>query len=69
MKLTKSQKEELISLFNEVDVKEMEVDGIDEEKTKWFRFGSYNGLVVATKLIEAIQEPTKRNPNRQRDSN
>lgn len=61
MKLTKKQKTEIINLFKMVDVKQLEIDLEDEGKVKWFRFGSYNGMQIATEIIKAIdEEPTKK---------
>jgi len=56
MQLTKTQKKELIDLFKMVDVKKLDIDVDDENKQKWFRFGSYNGLQIAAEIIKAIQE-------------
>ena len=56
MSLTKKQKEEILKLFEAVDVKKLEIDISDEEKTKWFRFGSYNGIQIAIEIINMIKE-------------
>lgn len=56
MQLTKTQKKEIIDLFKLVDVKEMSIDGVDDSKQKWFRFGSYNGIAIASEIIKAISE-------------
>lgn len=58
MHLTKTQKKELLDLFKMVDVKKLEIDGFDEKKQKWFRFGSYNGMQIASEIIKAIPEKT-----------
>lgn len=61
MKLTKKQKTGIIDLFKMVDVKQLEIDLEDEGKMKWFRFGSYNGMQIATEIIKAIdEEPAKK---------
>lgn len=54
--LTKAQKKEIIDAFKMVDVKEMSIDGVDEQKQKWFRFGSYNGIAIASEIIKAMGE-------------
>lgn len=56
MNLTKKQTNEILELFKMVDVRDMEIDGVDEEKEKWFRFGSYNGLQVAIEIVKALEE-------------
>lgn len=61
MKLTKKQKNEIIEMFKSVDVKRLEIDIDDEQKVKWFRFGSFNGMQIATEIIKAIdEEPIKK---------
>ena len=54
MKLTATQKKELIELFKSVDVKKLDVEIGDSASVKWFRFGSYNGLQIAIEIINAI---------------
>lgn len=56
MPLNKAQKKEILDLFKQVDVKKLEIDGVDEAKTKWFRFGSHNGMAIASEIIKAIPE-------------
>lgn len=56
MPLTKAQKKELIDLFKNVDVKQINIENVDEHKQKWFRFGSYNGLSIASEIVKAIPE-------------
>lgn len=58
MQLTKTQKKELLEIFKSVDVKKLEIEGFDEKNRKWFRFGSYNGLAIASEIIKAIPEKT-----------
>ena len=62
MKLTKKQKKDILELFKMVDVKKLEIDIEDETKTKWFRFGSYNGMQIATEIIKAIDEEYTKKP-------
>jgi len=54
--LTKEQKKELLGLFKKVDVKKLDIDVDDESKQKWFRFGSYNGMQIASEIIKMIPE-------------
>lgn len=56
--LTKADKTALISAIKKVDVKKMEIEDQPENITKWFRFGSYNGLKIATEII--LQMPEKK---------
>lgn len=56
MKLTKKQKDGIIEMFSRVDVKKLEIDLEDEQKVKWFRFGSFNGMQIAIEIIKAIDE-------------
>lgn len=52
MILSKKQKEELIKALKLVDVKKMDIENPNPRLVKWFRFGSYNGLMVATEIIK-----------------
>lgn len=52
MILTKKQKEELLNAMRMVDVKKMDIDHPEIRLIKWFRFGSYNGLMVAQEIIK-----------------
>lgn len=56
IKLTKQQKDDILELFKMVDVKKLEIDIEDDTKTKWFRFGSFNGMQIAAEIIKAIDE-------------
>lgn len=56
MFLTKSQKKEIIDLFKEVNVKQLEIGVEDINQQKWFRFGSYNGMQIASEIIKALPE-------------
>lgn len=56
MLLTKSQKQQLIDLFKAVDVKDLEIDVDNDKHAKWFRFGSYNGLQIASEIVKLIEE-------------
>lgn len=52
--LTQKDKEIIIKALQTVDVKQMSIDNPDPMKTKWFRFGSYNGLLLAQEIIKAL---------------
>jgi hypothetical protein len=54
--ITKEDKELILMLFKQVDVKKMDIDHPDENLVKWFRFGSYNGMQVACEIIKNIPE-------------
>lgn len=60
MQLTKQQKKQIIDLFKQVNVKELEIDLVDESKQKWFRFGSYNGMQIASEIIKQIPEKNEK---------
>lgn len=59
MPLTKAQKKEVIDLLKQVDVKKLDIDLDDKTKVKWFKFGSYNGMRIATEIIKAMPEQQK----------
>lgn len=54
--ISKKDKEELLKALKLVDVKKMEIENNDPRLVKWFRFGSYNGLVVASEIIKNFPE-------------
>jgi len=54
--LTKEDKKILINALKNVDVKQMEIQHSDPRMVKWFRFGSYNGLKVASEIIKELPE-------------
>lgn len=56
MQLTKEQKTQIIELFKGVDVKKLDIELEDEKKQKWFRFGSYTGMQIASEIIKDIPE-------------
>ena len=58
--LTKKDKENIIKALQTVDVKKMNVDHTDERLVKWFRFGSYNGLLLAQEIIKQLPEGRKK---------
>lgn len=60
MQLTKQQKEEILSLFKLVDVKKLDIEVSNISHQKWFRFGSYNGMQIASEIIKQISEPDEK---------
>lgn len=58
--LTKKDKDDLIRLFKDVDVKRISIDYDDEAVKKWFKFGSHVGLDIAAEIVKQMPE-RKRN--------
>lgn len=54
--LTKKDKENILKAFREIDVKKLELDHPDEKAIKWFRFGSFIGIDVASEVIKNFPE-------------
>ena len=54
--LTKKDKQLIIEALSNVDVKKLEIDHPDEKAVKWFRFGSFIGIDIATKIINDLPE-------------
>lgn len=54
--LTKADKKMILDAFKMIDVKKLEIDLDDPKKIKWFRFGSYNGLMMASEIIKQLPE-------------
>lgn len=54
--LTAKDKETILTAFKIVDVKNMEIENADPMLIRWFRFGSYNGMMVASEIIKALPE-------------
>ena len=57
--ITKKDKEAILEAFKTVDVKELNIKHADERLVKWFRFGSYNGLMIAAEIIKRLPEGRK----------
>lgn len=57
--ITAKDKENIIEALRSVDVKKMTIDHPDERLMKWFRFGSYNGLLLAQEIIKQLPEAKK----------
>ncbi len=49
-------KELVLKILNEIDVKKLYIDHENQEIVKWFRFGSHNGLQIAKEIINSIEE-------------
>ena len=54
--LTKEDKEFILNMFKNVDVKKLQLDHPDQKLVKWFRFGSFTGLDIATEIIKSLPE-------------
>ena len=54
--LTKQDKEKIINAFKMVDVKKMDIDHVDPKVVKWFRFGNYNAMQIASEIIKQMPE-------------
>lgn len=57
--MTKEDKEQILKLFKLVDVKQMEIDHPDPKLQKWFRFGNYNAMKIASEIIQQLPETEK----------
>lgn len=58
--LTQKDKDNIIKALQTVDVKKMNLDHADERLVKWFRFGSYNGLLIAQEIIKQLPTGKKK---------
>lgn len=54
--LTKEDKKAITDAFKMIDVKKLEVDHQDPRLVKWFRFGSFVGIDIATKVVNELPE-------------
>lgn len=54
--ITKEDKELILTIFKQVDVKKMNIEHQDPKLVKWFRFGSFNGMQVASEIIKNLPE-------------
>lgn len=54
--ITQKDKNRIVKALQTVDVKKMQLDHPNERLVKWFRFGSYNGLLLAQEIIKALPE-------------
>lgn len=58
--LTQKEKKMIIDAFKMVDVKELNIDHPDKRMVKWFRFGSYNGMQIASEIVKNLPEAKKK---------
>lgn len=58
--ITQKDKENIIKALQTVDVKKMNLDHPNERLVKWFRFGSYNGLLIAQEIIKQLPTGNKK---------
>lgn len=63
--ITKKDKENIVEALRSVDVKQMNIDHPNERLVKWFRFGSYNGLMIAQEIIKQL--PEKKPPKKKKE--
>lgn len=54
--LTKEDKKTILDAFKSIDVKELEIEHEDPRMVKWFRFGSYNAMQIASEIIKQLPE-------------
>lgn len=59
MAISKAAEKEILEAFKKVDVKKMEIEHNDSRLVKWFRFGSFNGMMVASEIVKALAEKPK----------
>lgn len=57
LQLDAQQKAELIELLKAIKIDDGSVSNVDK-KRKWFRFGAYDALRIATEQIQALPEKT-----------
>lgn len=58
--ISKKDEEAILNAFKMVDVKKMEIEHNDKRLIKWFRFGSYNGMLVATEIVKTLAEKSRK---------
>ena len=49
--ITQRDKNQIIKALRLVDAKKMDIDTPEKRLIKWFRFGSYSGILVAIEII------------------
>lgn len=57
--LTKKDKKAILKAFQMVDVKQMNIEHENPAVVKWFRFGSYNAMQIASEIIKQMPEKEK----------
>lgn len=58
--LTKKDKKDIIEIFKSIDVSKMSIEHPDSQVEKWFRFGNYNGLKIASDIIKQLPEQKRK---------
>lgn len=54
--LTKADKNAIIKAFEMVDVKKMEIEHENPLVVKWFRFGNYSAMQIASEIVKQMPE-------------
>lgn len=62
--LTKKDKETLLQAFKDVDVKKLEIEHTSESAVKWFRFGSFTGMGIASEIVKNMPERGSKKPKK-----
>jgi hypothetical protein len=57
--LTKKDKDDLIKILTNVDVKKVDIDHKNPNAIKWHRFGVYIGLRIACDIIKELPQTKK----------
>lgn len=60
--MTKEEKKAILKAFKMIDVKRLELDHADPEIVKWFRFGSFTALQIASEIVKSMPEEKKETP-------
>lgn len=58
--LTKADKTAVLKALKMVDVKKLELDHPNPNMVKWFRFGSFTGIDIASQIIMSMPEESTR---------
>ena len=54
--LTKADKKAILKALTMVDVKKMSIEHPNPAVVKWFRFGNYNAMKIASEIIKQLPE-------------
>lgn len=52
--ITQKDKDQILDALNQVDPKKLKIDHPNEMAVKWFRFGSYSGIQIASGIIKQL---------------
>jgi hypothetical protein len=58
--LTTQDKATILEALKQIDVKKLQLDHPNKQAVKWFRFGSYIGLDIASEVIKNLPEKKSR---------